>query len=529
MIREPDWPTIAAELSEGLADPSSLGEHLSRLLSTIRQAVPFDAAALLRLEGDLLVPLAAIGLGEEVMARRFSPRSHPRLAELLASDSPVRFPFDARMPDPYDGLVEGPAELLPVHDCMGGRVTIDGRVWGVLTLDALTPGAFERAPSLRSLLAWVEDSVRAAETVASLRASLDRQRWVNRALLGGARPPRDLIGSGIVMQALRAEIRTVGPSDLTVLILGETGVGKELVAERIHATSSRRAGPLVHVNCAALPESLAESELFGHEKGAYTGANRDRAGKFELAHGGTLLLDEVGELASPVQAKLLRVLQSGEVQRPGSDRPHRVDVRILAATNRDLGAEVAGGRFRADLFHRLSVYPLPVPALRDRGDDILAIASAFLEENQQRLGARNLRLTTAAKEALLAYPWPGNVRELEHLISRASLRAVARQGRTDRLVVIDDDVLGLRAEKRSSPQPSSPPSFPSFGSMSDRPGPSATAPRTLRAATDDFQRRWLEASLLRNQGNQAAVAREAGIHRSNLVRLLKRLGLSARD
>jgi anaerobic nitric oxide reductase transcription regulator len=525
MIREPDWGALDAGLVEGLGAPKSSHERLARLLVTIRQVVPFDAAALLRLEGDHLVPAAVLGLGDEVMARRFGVTSHPRLEQLLASSAPVRFASDPSLPDPYDGLVEGTGDLLPVHDCMGGRLMVDGRLWGVLTLDALTLGTFERyRPMLPGLVAWAEDAVLAAETMAALLERVDRQRRLNEALLGRERSRRDLIGSSPAVELLRSEIATVAPSDLTVLVLGETGVGKELVAEKIHAGSLRSQGPLVHVNCAALPDNLAESELFGHEKGAFTGANRDRAGKFELAHGGTLLLDEVGELAPSVQSKLLRVLQSGEVQRPGSDRTHHVDVRILAATNRDLRDEVSKGRFRADLYHRLSVFPLSVPPLRERGTDVLAIAGAFLEENQRRLGARNLRLTRSAKAALVSYSWPGNVRELEHLVSRAALRAVARQGRAVRFVTIDAEALGLQA---GASEPSDAPRSAQASSGS----PTIDAPdgRTLRAATDDFQRRWIEKSLLRHQGNQAAVAREAGVHRSNLVRLLKRLGLSVRD
>src|SRR5690606_33587514 len=232
-----------------------------------------------------------------------------------------------------------------------------------------------------------------------------------------------------------------------------------------------------------------DSELFGHKKGAFTGAVQDRIGKFELADGGTLLLDEVGELPLPVQAKLLRVLQSGELQRPGSDRQQRVDVRVLAATNRDLRAEVAAGRFRADLYHRLSVYPLHVPALRERGRDVLTLAAAFLEENQHRLGARNLRLTPEASTALLAQTWPGNVRELEHLLSRAALRALSAQGRAGRWIGIGLAELGLGAEAQAgAPQAARAASGTAQG-LGDL---------GLREATEDFQRRWIQAALVQH-------------------------------
>ncbi|MGZ5269952.1 MAG: sigma 54-interacting transcriptional regulator, partial [Ramlibacter sp.] len=331
-----------------------------------------------------------------------------------------------------------------------------------------------------------------------------------------------LLGTSSALQRLRAEIDTVAASSLTVLLTGETGVGKDLVAQRLHARSVLRDRPLVQINCAALPESLADSELFGHKKGALTGAVQDRVGKFELADGGTLFLDEVGELPLSTQAKLLRVLQSGELQRPGSDRPRKVDVRVIAATNRDLPTAVAQGRFRADLYHRLAVYPLVVPPLRERGKDVLTLAGSFLEENQHRLGARNLRLSPAAKTTLLAHPWPGNVRELEHVLSRAALRAVTGQGRTARWVAIEPRHLALDAQPQVSPAPSL-----------SRPAPQAAGPTadarpgrmTLREATEAFQRQWITESLARHGSHVRRAADEAGMDRSNFHRLARRLGV----
>jgi anaerobic nitric oxide reductase transcription regulator len=389
------------------------------------------------------------------------------------------------------------------------------------------------------------------------------------ALRAGARAPRELLGRSPAMQRLRREIATVAASELTVLILGETGVGKELVAQRLHAESLRRERLLVQVNCAALPETLAESELFGHRLGAFTGATQARAGRFQLADGGTLFLDEVGELSLPVQAKLLRVLQSGEVQRPGSDEVVHVDVRVIAATNRDLAVEVAAGRFRADLYHRLSVYPLHVPPLRERGRDVLALAEGFLEENQHRLGARNLRLSPASKALLLHQSWPGNVRELEHLVSRAALRARMEPGRGRWIAIEPRHLLGEAAPVNtlSSPAPatgftaavttaSAAPPLPAGGgaatpagagsgvaadadSAASRAwaaadeaaaGPSAAAGppgQTLREATDAFQRAWIEAALAQHGGSMAAAARAAGMDRSNFHRLARRLGVAA--
>jgi anaerobic nitric oxide reductase transcription regulator len=307
----------------------------------------------------------------------------------------------------------------------------------------------------------------------------------------------------------------VGGSDLTVLITGETGVGKELVAQAIHAASKRADQPLISLNCAALPDTLVESELFGHVRGAFTGATSDRRGKFELADGGTLFLDEVGELSLTVQAKLLRVLQSGQLQRLGSDKEHQVDVRLIAATNRDLAEEVRNGRYRADFYHRLSVYPLLVPALRDRGRDVLLLSGFFLEQNRSRMGLNSLRLSSDAQAALLAYDWPGNVRELEHLIGRSALKALGR-------CPVRPKILSLSAQDLDLPQAAEATSEPSFTH-------SATAVEQvvgdLREAVDDFQRRLIGASLERHQHNWASAARELGLDRANLGRMARRLGL----
>lgn len=490
-----------------------------RLLSSARALVKCDAAALLRLEGDVLVPVAIDGLSEDTLGRRFAVSQHPRLAQLLSSGQGLRFPSDCPLPDPYDGLVAGHPHILPVHDCMGAPLMVGGRLWGLVTLDALTPGGLaDVSPDqLRALTALLEDGIEKQDTIGALAERAEREQAVSRALLQTGQPPRRLLGHSAPLQQLLSEINIVASSDLTVLILGETGVGKELVAQQLHAQSARHDRPLIQLNCAALPDTLADSELFGHKRGAFTGAVQDRVGKFELADGGTLFLDEVGELSPAVQAKLLRVLQSGELQRPGSDKALRVDVRVVAATNRDLKQEVAQGRFRADLYHRLSVYPLHVPPLRERGRDVLSLAGGFLEENQHRLGARNLRLSPQAKTALLAYDWPGNVRELEHLINRAALRALSEQGRSARWVAIDPVHLNLGEGARLEPEPKASQAEASPVVVLDGEG--------LRAATDAFQRQWIEAALAKHGGAMAAAAREAGMDRSNFHRLATRLNV----
>ena len=234
------------------------------------------------------------------------------------------------------------------------------------------------------------------------------------------RPP-NLIGESAPMRGVYSMITRVAETNATVLILGESGVGKELVARAIHQGSKRSSMPFVSLNCAALPESVIESELFGHERGAFTGAVSERAGRFELAEGGTIFLDEIGELGLNIQAKLLRILQEREYERVGGVRTLRADVRVLAATNRDLEAEVRTGRFREDLFYRLNIIPLTVPPLRERKADILPLVNHFIEKSNQRNGLAIHRISTPAIDMLMAYHWPGNVRELENCIERAAI------------------------------------------------------------------------------------------------------------
>jgi Nif-specific regulatory protein len=231
--------------------------------------------------------------------------------------------------------------------------------------------------------------------------------------------PSNIIGNSKPMQEVYELIRKVSATRTTVLILGESGVGKELVANAIHYNSATAEGPFVKFNCAALPENLVESELFGHEKGSFTGAVASRKGRFELADGGTIFLDEVGELSLPMQAKLLRVLQEKTFERVGGVRPVKVELRIIAATNRDLAEMVSKGTFREDLFYRLNVFPITIPPLRDRGSDIILLADHFAEHYSKESGCAAKRISTPALNMLMTYHWPGNVRELENVIERS--------------------------------------------------------------------------------------------------------------
>jgi len=516
------------EIVADLSRPLSSQQRYHHLLSALKRAFPCDATALLRLHGQQLRPLAIDGLSTETLGRHFDIDEHPRLANILLSREPVRFAADSELPDPYDGLVEGSHHQLHVHDCMGITLCIDQQAWGVITLDALTPGTFDQIDptELKAFIHLAEATVKAAHLIEQLEQRVQQEHQITQAVLADSQ--QTMIGDSAAMRTLQQEIATVSESDLTVLVCGETGVGKELVARALHSQSARRGKPIIYVNCAALPENLVESELFGHVKGAFSGAVQARSGKFELADGGTLFLDEVGEIPLASQAKLLRAIQSGEIQRVGSDQHLQVDVRIVTATNRDLHEEVSAGRFRADLYHRLSVYPINVPPLRNRGTDILLLCGHFLERERRRLGSTSARLTPSAQHSLLNYPWPGNIRELEHTISRALLKAkrdnaissvAPNRPNAQTLISIDEQHLDIHSGNGRLTTPSENNHLPqvTIAAANDITG------FNLKATTDAFQRRLVEQALDDSRSNQSQAAKRLGIDRSNLARLIKRL------
>jgi transcriptional regulator with GAF, ATPase, and Fis domain len=323
------------------------------------------------------------------------------------------------------------------------------------------------------------------------------QRLPERA---GSRLRADgMVGESQALRMVLDQIELVADTDATVLVTGESGTGKELVAGALHERSRRRNGPLVKVNCAAIPESLFESELFGHARGAFTGAFHDRPGRFEAAQGGTLMLDEIGEVPLAMQPKLLRVLQEKEIERVGETRPRRIDVRIVAATNVDLVAEVEEGRFRSDLFYRLNVFPIEIPPLRERREDIPLLARHFVQVAARRLRRQPLRLGEAAAARLMACDWPGNIRELENAIERAVI--LARDGE-------------LRFDLRPLvPRP---------------PSTSAAIPLLSRAALAKHQKDAILAALERTGGRvsgSGGAAELLGINASTLFSRMSVLGL----
>jgi two-component system NtrC family response regulator len=306
-----------------------------------------------------------------------------------------------------------------------------------------------------------------------------------------------ILGESGRMQEVLSLVRRVAPSDATVLIRGESGTGKELIAKAIHYASRRAAGPLVRVNCAALPETLLESELFGHEKGAFTGATALRRGRFELAHGGSLFLDEIGDVPPHLQVKLLRVLQEREIERVGASRPIPVDVRLLAATHRDLEALVREGRFRDDLYYRINVVTLAVPPLRERREDIPLLLDHFVQKFARANGKTVRGLTREARDLLLRYDYPGNVRELENLVERA-------------VVLTRDDVIGAADLPLSLTE-----------------GEAAPAEEaTLPAAVEGLERRLIRDALARARGVQTRAAELLGISERVLRYKLRKYGLA---
>jgi formate hydrogenlyase transcriptional activator len=270
-------------------------------------------------------------------------------------------------------------------------------------------------------VALAVENMLAYEEIAQLKARLEEENLYLQDEIKTQHDFEEIIGQSPAMKKVLQAVETVAPTYAGVLILGETGTGKELIARAIHNLSLRKAKPLVKVNCATLPAGLIESELFGHEKGAFTGALSRRIGRFELAHGGTILLDEIGELPLDLQVKLLRVLQEGEIERLGSADTIKVDVRVIAATNRDLQKAMQGGRFRQDLFYRVHVFPIQLPPLRERRADIPLLVKYFTIKYGKNLGKRIEIIPQKTMHALQAYPWPGNVRELEHTIERDAI------------------------------------------------------------------------------------------------------------
>ena len=392
--------------------------------------------------------------------------------------------------------------------------------------EALRGGAFDYVTK-----PFDSDELSAVVTRAVELGALQRENRKLREQLDVASIAAGFVAEAPQSHQLVAMIRRVAPSRTTALVEGETGTGKELVARMLHYWSDRADGPFLAINCKALADGVVESELFGHEKGSFTGAIRERAGCFERASGGTLFLDEIGEAGADFQAKLLRVLEDGEVLRVGASKSRKVDVRIVAATNRKLRSEVAAGRFRADLYFRLSGIPLRIAPLRERREDILPLAQHFLTYHSSNAG-RPLTLSPEAEEALLNYSWPGNVRELENVIERAVVMS-GQETLMPEAFAFDEDA--SEEESRPAAAASQPSSLDSMSSAEPATGssdaqraaePAGSAEEgTLQATLDRAATGRIKAALTAAGGNRVEAATKLGVDRTTLYRLIKRLGL----
>lgn len=438
-------------------------------------------------EANIRRMLAALLRGEGFSVTE-APNGNAALLLMDDADPDVVL-LDLMMPPGPDGL----ETLTRMRD--RGRsapvIMMSGKAQLTDAVRAVKLGAFQ----------FLEKPLSPEGVLVTVRAALElnRTRAENRALHAELGRRAALIGSGSAMQQVAALISRVGPTEARVLITGESGTGKELVAAAIHAASRRGARAFVTVNCAAIPRDLVESEMFGHERGSFTGATERRLGRFELAHGGTLFLDEVGDLSQEAQAKLLRTLETGELQRIGAETMMRIDTRVVAATNRQLEDAVSSGAFREDLFFRLNVFPIHLPPLRERLEDLPALVVHLAERVRPRHAAR---FTEAALNALASYSWPGNVRELANLVERLSILSGP---------VVDGPA--VRQVIRGSP-----------ASAAGTPLMTLLG-RPLSDALDEFEKGLIAAALTQAHRNMAEAARILQTDRANLYRRMRRLGL----
>ena len=410
-------------------------------------------------------------------------------------DRVSRAPYDVIVLDIWLPGMDGLATLTRLNERRVDApvVMISGHGNIESAVRAIKLGAFdfvEKPLSLEKTVLVVSNAVRQRRLEAenrALRANVERR-------------PLTMVGESYVMAQLREQVAMAAPTNGRVLIYGENGTGKELVARSVHALSRRRTGPFVEVNCAAIPEELIESELFGHTKGAFTGAVTDRRGKFEVADGGTLFLDEIGDMSLKTQAKVLRALQEQVVEPVGGATSVRVDVRVLAATNKELTGEIRAGRFREDLYFRLNVIPIFVPPLRDRADDVPLLAEHFMAELAREYGRRPKRLDPGAAMGLRSYRWPGNVRELRNVIERL-------------MIMVPGDTITLADV-----------GFPDTASTAAVDDAGAALP--LHEARDRFEREYILKALAAQQGNISRTAEALGVERSNLYRKMRAFGIA---
>jgi two-component system nitrogen regulation response regulator NtrX len=410
--------------------------------------------------------------------------------ERTAQETPDLILLDIWLPG-LDGLAT--LERLRERRVDAEVIMISGHASVEAAVRATKLGAFD----------FIEKPLSIDKTVLAVRNALRQRRLEveNRQLRARVDRRLVIVGASMAMEQLREHVAMAAPSNGRVLISGENGTGKELVARQMHALSHRHNGPFVEVNCAAIPEELIESELFGHARGAFTGAVADRRGKFELASGGTLFLDEVGDMSIKTQAKVLRALQEQVIEPVGGQQSVKVDVRVIAATNKDLAVEIRNGRFREDLYFRLNVIPVSVPPLRERGDDVVRLAQHFVAEFSREYGRRPKTFSAAAIDILRAYRWPGNVRELRNTIERLMIMVPGEVIEPADLAFLDVGSVPVRAPAGDKVEP-------------------------LFGARDAWERNYILAALGAFEGNISRTADALGLERSNLYKKMRALGIA---
>lgn len=411
---------VISGISRVLVGQRELAGLLEHILQTLEQNLGFSQGALCLLQGDELIIEASYGLSDEEKARGTYHLGEGITGEVGRSGKPAIIRDTAHSPGFLNrtGALHG--DMSESFLCV--PVLHSGEIIGTLSLSfpVLREAVLEKLLRLLEVVANIlADAVASVRAQVNERQQLERENDRMRYELGENQGFENIIGHSSAMRSVYLEMAKVARSTANVLLLGESGTGKELLAQAIHYASDRRSGPFVAVNCAALPEGLIESELFGHEKGAFTGAIKQRIGRFEEASEGTLFLDEIGDIPVQTQVKLLRVLQEKIFERVGSQQPLRTNARIIAATSRNLEKMKDEGSFREDLYYRLAVLPIAVPPLRSRKVDIISLADFFLTKYNKRYNKHVLRLSTPAIDMLMSYHWPGNVRELENMIERA--------------------------------------------------------------------------------------------------------------
>ena len=431
MSRILDYSGDLRQLADLAGRPDRIEDVLSRALASLSRLVPHDLAAVLGLEGGRLRVRVAHGplADDRVRAHSIDLAAHPSIRRALESRRAIVLEdhdhdHHTGEGDPYDGVLDLPHG----HSCMVVPLHAADRDLGVMTFDRSVCEVYDQdtvtlAEIYGQLIALALLYAEQADLLDRYRQSLAEQRRIDAVAAGAGDPDQAFLAQSTsgAMQNLVRQARLVAAAETAVLIQGETGTGKEVLARAIHQWSPRRDAPFVTLNCAALPPELIESELFGHVRGAFTGATRDRRGRFLTANGGTLLLDEIGDMPANAQAKLLRVLQEGTFQPVGGDHTVKVDVRVMAATHVDLAAAARDGRFREDLYYRLNVFPLDLPPLRDRPEDIVPLADHLLAQLAARTGRGPWTLGQSAQRALQQRAWPGNVRELVNALERAAI------------------------------------------------------------------------------------------------------------